>query len=492
MKRVLFGVLVFLAFIASVYADTSLYQVRYSDGVNTYVKQFDSITTEYDLYLDDVEVDISDYQIIHNIAYYGYNGVEDLDRITSQVMIWEYVYPNYSFEVINEFGSVVNLSYYRRYITRVLSYYAKPCVLDGFVSNIEYGDSITYVGEYNMEAYTADKYLTSISDKLIVLDNIGVGTHIVHFIVNENINNNKIIASSPSFGEFTTTINCLGNIINFNTNELAFIFDMYNTETGDLIGTFFIDKNNNYIEYSYGINITLVDVTNSTEYKNLDNITIIEDNTHRYNVNLNPEYYPKTIQFIAPLINENYNIINIDVFNTNNELIKEVRCKETCNIELPKDNYILVNNNTLAEYSIYLDYNMEFDLSDNYLKYLISEYKITEIIANESLIDFNQIDNIITLNDFISSNMIKIKIDNNYYDIVLDNLIYEEGTGLFKNIIVEIIDNNDSNIEQVSDEIETDYIEIDIPNTEDNEIWGYYFVKKKYYYNYCYSNYNVI
>ncbi len=494
MRRILFGVIVMLAFIESVWAATTEYRVQYSDGVNTYIKNFDSITTEYDLYLDDEEVDISDYQTIHNIAYYGYNGGDDLDRITSQIMIWENVYPNYSFEVINELGNIVNLSYYRRYITRVLGYYAKPCVLEGIVSNVEYGGTITYVGEYSMEAYTTDKFFKSVSDKVIVLDNItGVGTNIVHFIVKENINNNRITATSPSFGEFTTTINCLGNKIIFDTNDLAFIFDMYNTDTGDLIGTYFIDKNNNYIEYPYGINVTLVDVTGSTEYQKMDNIIINENDNHEYEITLNPIFYPRTIKFIAPLVNENYNIINIDIYNTNNELIKEIRCNNSCTYDLDKGLYKLVNNNTKEEINISLDYDIELDLSNNYLKALISEYSINEIKYNDLIVSYKEDGNYIYLDDYIEGN-ISVKIDNNYYEVSLDNLEYIDSIGLIKRLNIELI-----NKEEIDEELiiptnnEEEYVEIDIPNTEDNNvIWGEYYVKKKYYSSYYSIIYNYI
>jgi hypothetical protein len=225
----------------------------------------------------------------------------------------------------------------------------------------------------------------------------------------------------------------------------------------------------------------------------MDNIIINENDNHEYEITLNPIFYPRTIKFIAPLVNENYNIINIDIYNTNNELIKEIRCNNSCTYDLDKGLYKLVNNNTKEEINISLDYDIELDLSNNYLKALISEYSINEIKYNDLIVSYKEDGNYIYLDDYIEGN-ISVKIDNNYYEVSLDNLEYIDSIGLIKRLNIELI-----NKEEIDEELiiptnnEEEYVEIDIPNTEDNNvIWGEYYVKKKYYSSYYSIIYNYI
>ena len=111
LKKIIFGVVLLIICIMNVKADTTLYRYQYDDGTGIKTVRFKDIDKEFDLYLDD-EVEISDYRDIHNMAYYGYYKESVFEKIIAQIMIWEVVYPNYRFKVIDNDDMEINLQYF--------------------------------------------------------------------------------------------------------------------------------------------------------------------------------------------------------------------------------------------------------------------------------------------------------------------------------------------------------------------------------------------
>ena len=194
-------------------------------------------------------------------------------------------------------------------------------------------------------------------------------------------------------------------------------------------------------------------------------------------------------------MDENYNIINIDIYDSNN-IVEKIRCNKTCDISLNKGNYHLINNNTLEEYDLVLENDLEYDLSNNYLKGLIVNYNIDKIINNNEEIDFNQDNELITFDNYLTG-LIYLEIQGKLYEIELDNNYeYINDFGLVKrlNIVIDeeiveepVTENNEIDNNVINDDIETiktDEVVIDIPNTDDNiDIkWGNLIDKKKYFY----------
>ena len=489
MKKIILGVIVFLASISCVYADTSTYRVQYNNGGEVKVKQLPSINKYFDLYLDN-EVEINDYKRIHNIAYYAGNTLGDAARITAQIMIWEEVYPNYTFTVYDGDNNIYSINEDKSIINRYVNRFNNPCTLDGKVSEVTFGGSIMYTSNISMVAYTADKYRISIDNKYIHVDDItGIGTNTLKFFVNEIIEDNKITANGPSLGDFSTTVILYGNRINFNISANDdYLIEMYNKEDNSLIGTYEINKNHNYIEYGLNTNVYLKDITNSNIYKPFDDIEIIEDNSHLYNIELHKEYITKKATFNAPLIDKNYNIVNMNIYKES-ELYKEIRCNRTCDIDIPIGEYKFINNNTLEESTINVIDNIEFDNSNNYLKALKGNYDITKILFNNMSILFHKDNDYYMLDDFVSGNEIKIEINNILYDVILNNLSYNQEIGLVKELNIELKEkiNSEDNINNEVDVIDNneEVVVIDIPNTNDTFDGGIYYVKKKHY---CINN----
>ena len=474
MKRIIFGVIVFLAFISFGKADTTLYRLRYNNGTEVKYKTFNISDGYFDLFLDK-EVQINNYQKIHNIAYYANDTTNGFDIIMAQVMIWEEVYPNYSLEVLDQNNNVVNLNSYRKTINNFINKYSGPCDINGYVTTVVFDGSITYVSKNIMEAYSADKYRVSISDKFIHISKItGIGTNTLNFRVIEDIKDNKIRATAPNMGDFSTTIILVGNKINFIVAENdSFIFDMYNKDTNKKIGTYIIDSNNNYIEYRLDTNVILKDKTNSSIYELFDDIIIDEDDSHTYTIELFPKYHKYSINFIADKVNDNYSIVNVDIYDINNNYIDNLSCNSSCSISLNKGKYIIKNKNTQEQKEIDLQKNIDIDVSNNYLKALKGSYNINKIYVNNKEINYHIDGEYIILDEYINSNSISLLIDNVLYSVELDELVYDQNIGLIKVLNIDL---------------EDDIVTIEIPNTEDNKNELYFDYKKKYYYHIYNSN----
>ena len=138
------------------------------------------------------------------MAYYG-SRYGDYERILAQEMIWETVYPEYTFDLIDQENRVMDISFFRNIFVNFVDYFSDICSLNERVDEINYGDELIIEHQFTLGDYKTDKTFLTIDNKIITFDsNIPVGNYEITYYVTENINNNKIIARDLNMGTFKT------------------------------------------------------------------------------------------------------------------------------------------------------------------------------------------------------------------------------------------------------------------------------------------------
>ena len=475
-----------------------------------------------------MDYDISEVTMINNLAYLGTLNDSKLYQATIQMLIMRYANPNYDVDLKYYNNTKVNNSNELLEIENNLKEYNIDNPLNNKVYEINLNDKLV-IEDIDLTIYEYTGYDITWDGNNSIIDGFHkTGLHEIKFKNKLNITDTYYpltYASAPITNDFTIYVNVLGNKVDFDINLLEddsyhFTFEMYDLDN-NYLGYYLIDKEHNSIYYNLGKNIKLVDVSQSI-YKNSDDVIIMEDSTHNYNITLNKEY--KNTNFDVLLNNPNNNKIDISIYDSNFGYLKNYRCIDNCSLYLEKNEYIFKDNlnNTYSYYNLKNSSSGSFD--GNTIRGIISKNKIDNIYVDNEKIDYDYINGIYKFKDSQRTNKYTIDINNSLVDVELNDAIYVAGYGLFYNY--EYIENNlvldnydtkneiDVSIEEditIKDEVSydiqnhqdsftlldtneqtNDNVILSIPNTEVNlsNRLDYIIVKKKYNYNTLADNFS--
>ena len=420
--------------------------------------------------------EITDATMINNLAYIGTLNDDKLFQATIQMLIIRYANPSYDIDLKYYNYSLVDNSRELALINELLEQYNIENSLNNTNYEINLNSNLVLNG-INLEEYNLDGYNVSITDNNTTIRGFNeTGMQELNFEGILNIDTESsylplVYASNPITKPFTMYVDVLGNSINFNVSlphedNYHFVFEMYDLDN-NYLGYYLIDNEHNSIYYDLGKSIKLVDVSESI-YKNNADIIILEDDTHNYNITLDKEY--KKTNFDISLINQDIenNTLDISIYDTNFNHLKDYVCLNNCSLYLDKDEYIFKDNltNTYSYYDLNVSDNSSF--VGNTVKGIISNSKIDNIYVDNKIVDYEYTNGIYKFNVNQNTNKYTLDINNNLVDVILKDYIYINNYGILYNY--EYVDSK--NIEDNSSDIAIKEDEEIIDSKQDNSLSG--------------------
>ena len=456
------------------------YYIAFSDGNSfMYFPQYSGDNLAYIL-TPRMSYEITDATMINNLAYIGTLNDDKLFQATIQMLIMRYANPSYDINLKYYNYTLVDNSKELALIDELLKEYNIENTLNNTNYEINLNDDLilnnTILDNYNLDSY---KVISNDNNTIISgFNKTGVQELTFEGILNidtESYYEPLVYATNPITNPFTIYVDVLGNSINFDINlpkydNYHFVFEMYDLND-NYLGYYLIDKENNSIYYDLGSNIKLVDVSESI-YKNNEDIIIIENDTHNYNITLNKEY--KKTNFDISLVNQDIENKNIDIsiYDNNFNHLKDYICISNCHLYLDKDEYIIKDNltNTYSYYN--LNVTDSTRIVGSTVKGIISNTKIDNIYINDEEIAYEYTNSLYKFKDDQSTNNYKFEINDELIEVFLDDYIYIENYGIFYNYeyVEKIIPIKEENLESLIDNKDDETLDISNENPIIEEI----------------------
>lgn len=444
---------------------------------------------------------------LNNLAYVSRLRNDLIYRATIQMLILkESNNKNY---YLTDGYNIIDTKEEEKLIEDYLKRYETINTCDNKTYNVNYQEDLTLNCGVNLYTYYIDNSYVMLGNNNKLKANKG-GIQKINF-THESlaILDNYIYANDIFYEDFEITLNVLANKVKFNiktfdNHDFKFNYGIYN-ESGELIEKIDLKTGYNEIYFAKGTNIYLKELTENSIYL-LDEDKLFLDSKDTYEIEVIKE--PKKFNVVINTYDRNMyyddyfkdTYTDVTIYDKNYNFYTNLKCEESCNIDLPSGTYIFEDNiSKFRELWV-----IEGDMDVNMYRYLLNGIKcndkIDSISKDSKNINFTNNGIMYIFDDVMTSGVYDITIDGKKYSVNLsnyNNYIYIRNIGTLYELKIDMKDNNiDDMVIDIPlyNEESIDKITVDIPDTYINVLKSdkYVFFKKRinYYFNIVYNYIN--
>lgn len=442
MKKLIFGIFLFLAFTISASA-TSFYIVDEIGNKTLYEEK--KIANSYAFLIGS---DLNNKKRLNNLAYVARYRNDIKYHATIQLLILKESNPNKDYYLSDGINKI-NISELSSLIETYISEYAKLPTFGNSTYEISYeepytiytSESLSFYKVNNSSDVSVEVYGNAVSFTPHKSGNIEVS-----FLQNElSILNNYIYAPAPAYDEFTIHLNIPHNKIKLNievpeNTDYNLLYGIYD-EDDNLLEKFAIDKNSNIITFPRGINISLKEITPNSIYV-LDEDKYFSDspNTNEVTIKKEYKYFSQTINtydFNSLTKEKNLVSSSITIYDSQNNYYKNCTSSSSCSISIPYGTYTFIDNLTNYKVTATISSDGTIDLYRYKINALNTEENISKISIGDKMVSFHKDGSLIIFDEAIAPGEYTFNVGSNTYLVDLrDNSNYEfnESYGLIYNL----------------------------------------------------------
>lgn len=461
MKKLIFGIFLFLAFAVSAGA-TTFYIVDDTGNKITYEDK--KIANSYAFLVGDVK---TNKKRLNNLAYVARYRNDIKFHAIIQLLILKESNPTKEYYLSDGINKI-DIEELANLIELYINEYARVPSFAYTTYEMSYEEPYTIYTSENAGFYKVESNDISVEiySNEIRLTPHKSGNQQIEFINSDlNILNDYIYATSPAYDEFTMNLviphNKIELIIETPDNKsYNLMYGIYD-EKDNLIEEFLITPSSNTITFPRGMNVTLKEITSNPIYV-LDDDRFLTDNLSYNKIFVKKEYqtFAQTITtFSVDLNTNNQNIVPTDVtiYDSNNKYYGRYTSSSSCNVSLPYGTYTLFDNITNDSISISVSKNDTINLYRYKINAIKSQEDILKVsIANKD-IPFHRDGDLIIFDEAITPGEYTISIGDNTYLVDLS----DSGNYTIQDkMLIYNYTHKDTSTEQLDDDIS-----ISIPNT---------------------------
>lgn len=504
MKKIILICSVFLIVMKGVCANENDYYINVNGKNYLYQNMIINNRLGFNLFIEE-EIEIKESRIINNLAYIANLKNNDLYSVVIQMLIWQKIYPHYSFYI--EYNNrKVNVDNIIKEIDEMIANFDKdPDIKDKYYQ-IDYEKKLKIITNVNLASYYLEDCSASITGNSAELSLFHVGLKKIHFLQKElKRRENYIYADEFYYKPFTIMVDVKANIVNLNfimdEEKYNFKYGIFD-QNGNLLKVFDINNHNNKIYFKKGSDVYLKELTEDSIYELSENI-LLQNKDQEYSIDIYKK--KKMFNIIINTLLFNYGdkeifektYTDVSIYNKNMQLIQNTKCIEYCKFNLEADSYIFEDN--ISKYKLFVDLtaDSEIFLQRYYINSILTFEKVENIYKGNDNIAFEQNENFINFIDFVLPEKYTIIINGKKYVLNLsdnNNYIYLNDYGLVYFYQLENLEEND-NIINKNETSSDDSIIIKVPDTnlEYQINKEYIYVKKKnmFYISYSFVNFFV-
>ena len=466
MKKIIFMVIAFMAFLGSTHA-LSIFVV--DEDNNKILYEDHLIGGKYAFLIGNDE---SDKVKLNNLAYVSRLRNDLTYRATIQMLILEE--SNNKDYYLSDGINVIDTKDNEELINKYLESYENKVSCDNKTYDVGYKEVLYIDCGVSILSYNRDNPNISLSNDNKLIANAG-GVQVINFTHDSlAIYDNYIYANSIFDDEFSITLNVVANKIELNivtpdNHDFRFNYGIFN-EDGELIEKMDLNTGYNEIYFAKGTNIYLKELTEYSIYL-LDDDKYFLDSSDTYKVdvikearefNVNINTYDRDMYYDDSFVST---YTDVTIYDKNYNYYTTLKCDGSCKINLKSGTYIFEDNVSKFRELWVIENNMDVNMYRYLLNGIMCDEDISSIKKDNEDIGFTKNGIFYIFDEVMTSGIYNVVINDKEYSVNLsnyNNYTYIRNIGTLYELKIDI-DNSDS------DEIIGDIV-IDIGNNEDINI----------------------